>query len=1001
MSKVLTFQEAIMRLESFWAGKGCLIWQPYNVQVGAGTMNPATTLRVLGPEPWNVAYVEPSIRPDDSRYGQNPNRMQQHYQYQVILKPDPGNPQEIYLESLEALGIDPRQHDIRFVEDNWESPALGAWGLGWEVWLDGQEITQFTYFQQAGGLDLDPVAVEITYGLERIMMALQGVRSFTEIIWAEGITYGDILLQAEIEHSKYNLDYADVELLTRLFNAYEQEASQCLERGLVIPAYDYILKCSHTFNVLDARGAIGVTERARYFARMRDLARQVALAYVKQREELGFPFLKLSAISYQRSAISNTRYAIRDVRYAMCDFLLEIGTEELPVGDLDSALEQLREKVPAFLEELRLAFESFRVEGTPRRLLVYVKKLSARQAEKEEQIKGPPVQAAYDREGRPTKSAEGFARKYGVRVEDLVVRESEGRDYVFAVKKEPGRSATEVLAEALPTLILGLRFPLTMRWNYTNVTFSRPIRWLVALLGEEVVGFECAGVRSGRVTRGLRPMGSPEINLQKAEDYFPAMAEGGIVVDVAERQAEIEKQIERLAAEVGGRIPEDLALVKEVTNLVESPTALRGAFEERFLELPQEVLITVMKKHQRYFPVMNEGGRLLPYFIAVRNGDNQYVDIVRAGNEEVLRARFADAVFFYEADVKKKLEDFLPRLQTLTFQEDLGSMLDKTKRLEELTPALAERLGLSPEEVEMSRRAAHLCKTDLASEMVVELTSLQGVMGRQYALLSGESEGVAKAIFEHYLPRFAGDALPESGPGIVLSLADRLDSLVGLFGVGLSPTGAADPYGLRRAALGLVQTLAERKLNFDLRFGLERAAAIQPIPVEKEHLDEVFDFIVQRMRGWLRERGYRHDVIEAILAERSHDPYLATESVAELSAWVEREEWPEILHAYARCARIVRPYPERFPLDPTLFVEKATERLHKAYLACRVKVKSTGSLDEFFHAFQPMIEPINTFFDEVLVMAEDQTLRENRLALLQRIAALTKGLADLSRLEGF
>ncbi|MGB9593733.1 MAG: glycine--tRNA ligase subunit alpha, partial [Anaerolineae bacterium] len=290
MGKALSFQEVIMRLERFWADKGCLIWQPYNVQVGAGTMNPATVLRVLGPEPWNVAYVEPSVRPDDGRYGENPNRWSQYYQYQVILKPDPGNPQELYLESLEALGIDLRRHDVRFVEDNWQQPALGAWGLGWEVWLDGLEITQFTYFQQAGGFVLDPVAVEITYGLERIVMFLQGVKSFVDIDWGAGRTYGDVLLQQEIEHCTYNFDRASVPRLQELFRLYEAEARNALEARLVIPAHDYVLKCSHTFNVLDARGAIGVTERAHYFARMRDLARAVAEAYVAQREEMGHPW---------------------------------------------------------------------------------------------------------------------------------------------------------------------------------------------------------------------------------------------------------------------------------------------------------------------------------------------------------------------------------------------------------------------------------------------------------------------------------------------------------------------------------------------------------------------------------------------------------------------------------------------------------------------------------------------------------------------------------------
>ncbi|MBC7222766.1 MAG: glycine--tRNA ligase subunit alpha, partial [Anaerolineae bacterium] len=360
----MTFQEIIMRLERFWADQGCLIWQPYNVQVGAGTMNPATVLRVLGPEPWNVAYVEPSVRPDDSRYGENPNRMQQHYQYQVILKPDPGNPQELYLESLQALGINLREHDIRFVEDNWESPALGAWGLGWEVWLDGQEITQFTYFQQAGGVPLDPVAVEITYGLERIAMPLQGVQAFFDIVWTDGITYGDVNLQAEIEHSRYNLDHADVGRLAQMFQLFEEEAKNALAHGLVISAHDYVLKCSHAFNILDARGAIGVTERALYFARMRDLYREVAAAYLEQRRELGYPFLKRFPALKGAWKPEPVQEPPPQPPAGPEDLLLEIGTEELPAADLASALEQLEGAMPKLLAEARLKYEDLEVLGT-------------------------------------------------------------------------------------------------------------------------------------------------------------------------------------------------------------------------------------------------------------------------------------------------------------------------------------------------------------------------------------------------------------------------------------------------------------------------------------------------------------------------------------------------------------------------------------------------------------------------------------------------------------
>jgi glycyl-tRNA synthetase len=497
-------------------------------------------------------------------------------------------------------------------------------------------------------------------------------------------------------------------------------------------------------------------------------------------------------------------------------------------------------------------------------------------------------------------------------------------------------------------------------------------------------------------------MGDPDIVLPAAGDYLRLMEQNGLVVDQNRRRALIQQQVGALAAEAGGRVPEDEALLAEVTHLVESPTALLGQFDPAFLELPQEVLIAVMRKHQRYFPVVHpETGRLLPYFIAVRNGDREHLDVVRNGNEEVLRARYTDAAFFFKEDTQKPLEAFLPRLSTLTFQEKLGSVLDKVKRLEQAVPRLAGLLGVTGGDLETAVRVAHLCKADLGTQMVIELTSLQGIMGREYALRSGESPAVATAIFEHYLPRFAGDAAPQSMPGILTALADRLDSLLGLFAVGLSPSSAADPYGLRRAALGLVQTLVENRLSLSLTGAMERTADLQPVAVTAAAIQEVETFIIGRLRVWLREKGLRYDVVEAVLAARGDNPYAANETVVALSRWVERPDWSFILNTYGRCVRITREFKERFPLSPDAFNTESERRLHAAYLACRGQVSRDGSVDELLAAFQPMLEPINKFFDDVLVMDKDPLVRQNRLSLLQHIAALTDGIADLTQLEGF
>ena len=990
----VTFQSVIFKLQEFWASHGCLIWQPYYTQVGAGTWNPATFLRVLGPEPWNVGYVEPSVRPDDGRYGENPNRFQVHYQYQVILKPDPGNPQELYLDSLKTLGIDPRQHDIRFVESNWEQPVLGAWGLGWEVWLDGQEITQFTYFQQVGGQVLDPVSVELTYGLERILIALRNADAIWDVPWNDHVTYGEMRKQEEFEHSKYYFEIADVERLRKMFDLFTAEVGSALKAGLILPPYDYLLKCSHAFNVLDARGAIGVTERQAVFGRMRELARQVAEAYLEQRKQLEYPLLKEQGsrlVKKQKVANSKTSPVISD---QSAPLLLEVGTEELPAVDLESALAQLNERVPVLLEELRLDHGEIIVLGTPRRLVVYVKNLASRQDDREELVKGPPAERAFTPDGLPTSAAIGFAKGKGVDVKELQVREMDGGKYIVTVMKQVGRPASEVLVEALPGLIAAIKFDKSMCWNSLKVAFSRPIRWLVALLGEAVIPFEYVGLTAARTTRGLRPYGSPEIEIPSAEKYFDVLEKNGIVLEVEERRGSIAEGVNTLAASVKGEamIPDEL--LAEVANMVEKPTPLLGSFDKEYLALPKDVLISVMKKHQRYFSIQ-KNGKLLPHFVLVRNGDDQGLDLVRAGNEHVLRARFADADFFVREDLKHKLEDFCPRLGTLTFQTKLGSMLDKVGRIEKLVGALIPLLGLDTDEAIYARRAAHLCKADLVTKMVVEMTSLQGVMGGEYALRSGEPPAVADAIGEQY------QTVPETKPGLAVALADRLDSLTGLFAAGFAPTGAKDPFGLRRAALGIVQPLIVRDISFDLRTALKEAASLQPIQVSGEVQAKVLEFILGRLRVLLMDAGYRYDVVDAVLAGQGYDPALAVRAVKQLSAWTSRKDWNAILPAYARCVRITRDQKVRYEVKPSAFVEDAEQKLFAALQEAEAEPRPVGSVDDFLNAFLPMIPAVNKFFDDVLVMADENKLRENRLGLVQRIAALAEGVADMSRLEGF
>ena len=1005
MHKPRNFQQIILTLQQYWADQDFTLWLPWHETVGAGTANPATTLRVLGPEPWRVAYPEPSFRPDDGRYGDNPNRMQMHTQFQVIIQPDPGNPQELYLGSLAAIGLNRQEHDIRFVEDNWESPALGAWGLGWEVWLDGMEISQYTYFQQSGGFTLDPVAVELTYGLERIAMYLQKVKSVWDLDWDGTQTYGDILLRQEIEYCTYNFEEADIAGLTESYNVYETEAKRCLAAGLVVPAHDYVLKCSHTFNVLDTRGAIGVTERAAYFGRMRRLSHSVAKAYAEQREALGHPLL-----TYMPQRESTSAAPMPSPVDTSTPFVLEIGSEELPWHDVLTAIDHLKGAAPALLADLRLTYDMVYVTGTPRRQTVIVEGLAPRQPDLREEKRGPAAKIAFDDEGRPTKAAQGFARGQGIDPVDLIRWEVKGTEYVFALKETPGRPAAEVLAEALPGLIKGIGFGRSMRWlpsaqvgsALAATTYSRPIRWLVALLGTAVVPFEYAGLSSGRVSRGLRPAGSPEFEIAAADAYRQTLAEQGILLDLEARRDTIKDQLTALAATVGGTPLVDETLLDEVTNLVEQPTPFLGAFDAQHLSIPAPVLITVMKKHQRYFPILAADGSLLPHFIGVRNGGTEHLDTVRAGNEGVLLARYADAAFFLQADTERPLADFLPRLDTLTFQQDLGSMLDKTGRLEQLAPQIADTLGLSATEKETVIRAAHLCKADLATQMVVEFTNLQGTMGEEYARRSGESEAISAAIREHYLPTSSGDALPKSAPGLALSLANRLDSLAGLIGLGLAPTGSADPFALRRQALGLVTILLEKGIDFEVRGWLAQAATLMPVEIGAERLSEAGDFVQRRLEGVLRERNLAHDVVQAVLAERGGNPAQALAAAKDLSAAIATEGWSDLLHAYARCVRLVRNLETTFALDPDRLTEPAEIALHVAYQQVHVRLNGDVPLADCLSAIRDhLIAPINTFFDEVLVMVDDEAVKHNRLALLQHIRDLTKGYADFSELQGF
>jgi glycyl-tRNA synthetase len=999
------FQDVIARLQDFWASRGCVIWQPWDIETGAGTFNPATFLRSLGPEPWRVCYVEPSRRPADGRYGENPNRMGHYYQYQVILKPSPRDVQEQYLDSLRALGIDPLSHDIRFVEDDWESPTLGAWGLGWEIWADGLEITQFTYFQQAGGLDCKPVCAELTYGLERIAMFLQGKDNVYDLSWCPGVTYGDVHKRDEWELSVYNFEVADISLHQELFDKMEKEAFRALDKGCVLPAYDCCLKCSHIFNVLDARGAISVTERQGYILRVRKIAFGVAEGFLRGRKDAGFPLLKSQANeatgSSEMEAGAEAEARAHELpptevvagREESHPLLFEIGTEELPAGELDRALRHLPKAMKTGLKDARLAHGDIHVYGTPRRLAVLVEGLSGRQPDVSETVTGPPERIAYDKDGNPTKAALGFAKKMGVSVDELEREETEKGAYVACHREERGLGAAQVLPEVLQKIVEGLKFKKSMRWAHRTETFSRPVRWLTALYGKQRLAVTFAGLTSVAHTYGHRFVHPQPVELEDPARYKSELEAANVLVDADERKRSIERQLDELEKKEGLRVRPDDELMAEVRHLTEWPVAVCGRFKDEYLEVPSEVLVAAMRTHQRYFAMEDEEGHLAARFVTILGTPVKDLQEAVRGNERVLDARLADARFFWQEDLKVPLERWAAELADVTFQSKLGSMEAKSRRVADLAADLADTFGADPSD---ARKAGELCKADLVTHMVGEFPELQGVMGREYARRHGLGEEVAVAIWQHYRPRGPSDPLPVSDLGAVVSLADRLDTIAGCFGAGLKPKGRGDPFALRRAALGLLRVILDRDVRVDIGELVEMAASRLDESVTPD-VGEVVEFIRERLRSLLADEA-PGDVVRAVMIAGGNDPCDLRHRLRAVVALQGSEVFQKLGTAFRRTANIFKQAEGKVvKLDPDGLKAAQEKDLYSELVKVRSAVSDLLEAGDYEPALERMAKLgplIDDFFDNVRVLDSSDEERRNRLALLDQVDALFRRVAD-------
>ena len=680
------------------------------------------------------------------------------------------------------------------------------------------------------------------------------------------------------------------------------------------------------------------------------------------------------------------------------DLLLEIGTEEVPAHVMPGVLAQLKERAEKAFQENRIAFASVRTLGTPRRMALLVKDLAEKQADVTSENRGPSVKIAFDADGKPTKAAQGFARGQHVAPEDLVEKDG----YVYAVVHETGKETAELLKTLLPELICALSFPNNMRWGSLEFKFIRPIRWLVALFDSEVIPFEVANVTSGRVSCGHRFLSQGDFSIAKADDYEKDCEAQYIIVDPEKRKAMIRAQIEAVAKENGGRAEITDDLLEEVLYLVEYPTALCGRFEEKYLQLPPEAVITPMRDHQRYFPVKDDAGKLLPLFITVRNGGKEYLETVQHGNERVLRARLADAQFFFDEDRKKSLEEHREKLKTVVFQQGLGTMYEKTERLAQLADFIADEIGADEKAHKHARRAALLSKADLVTGMVTEFTELQGIMGREYAKLDGECEKVAIAIDEHYMPRFAGDAQPQTTAGRIVSTADKIDTIVGTFHLGKIPTGSQDPFALRRQALGLVHMMIEAKYHLSISRLVAKAMDLYGITETEERAKmqaDVAEFLRLRLRNVLEAEQIRYDAADAVLGDVD-DIYNVLLRARAVTAFTGQKDAARSMQAFVRVANIARKnaaetiYPERFHMAE----EKA---LYQAYTSTKSAVESLVSGEDFegaIDALTELVAPIDAFFDNVMVMDKDETIRENRLALLRSVDAVIRDVADFTKI---
>ncbi|MES2615193.1 MAG: glycine--tRNA ligase subunit beta [Bdellovibrionota bacterium] len=1040
------FQEFIISLCQYWVSYGCIWSQPYDSQMGAGTFHPHTFLKGLGPEPWRGVYVQPCRRPVDGRYGKSPYRFQHYYQLQVLLKPSPSNIIDIFLKSLEHVGINLKDNDIGLLEDDWKGPTLGAWGLGWEVRANAQEVTQFTYFQQLGGLDIDVVCGEITYGLERLYMYAHGIKNGLDIPFNEHFTYGDIYYQNEFEFSHFNFKEASIQDLLAQFDKCEEKVSQLCEKNLVLPAYDYVLQASHAFNLLDARGAVSVSERQRYIGRVRDCAKKCAAVYKTEREKLGYPLLNRLDTD-ARKPIYNIKSAPKidadtqkhnrtdseknmewgGISKKLVSVTFELGVEEMPPSFQQSALRELQNKVRSFIHEEKEKYKTNfldeltqKITISSRRIALQFTNVPSLTPDEKIEFWGPAERIAKNTDGTLTQAGLGFCKKNNIDANKVIFKSKTDGTFLYFEKNSPRNPFPILLANGFKKWIYSLNAPLKMKWLPEEISpsFIRPVRSALALAEDKIIPLEMFGIESANFIYGQGIQSPQPIEIKYASDYEQVLRSLNIEICPQKRKDFILNEVLKITEKIGGKLVMDDSLLNKCAGLFESPYVFYAQFEPHYLRLPRSLICSVLKEHMNYFTVESlSGDGLLPFYIGVANYKCNHIETMIEGTKNVVTGRLDDGTFYYDTDLATPFSEFRERLKTQTFQENMGTLFDKSERLKQFATQILLQNSVEESREDILQTAALFCKADLKSGCVQEFPDeMQGIMGgilaRTQNILKNEknSNEVASAIEQHYLPTGANSELPTNFYALNLSLIDKLDSLCMMINSGVEPKGNKDPLGMRRLALSIARIVGLKQekniLNFSLNLCIQLCLENMEkssIHIHEKTKDKTILFLLDRVKASLKEEFDPRavDSLTIQLMEKPLSTVIPFIKVIDLRIKDTQYSLIDALNPYRRARNLtshVQMHSIQFDLllaqeEKNLFEEVKTKKTRLSQLI------QEQNYTDLLNELESLAQPLAQFFENVMVNDSNPQIKANRLALLFQVRKLYDDIADFSLLQ--